>query len=70
MLKSRYGIDVDSGDGTISMSMVTAQEASLLGLKKESPALIFRAVAQNTGKRPVEYLTSVNHPQRVIFKTV
>lgn len=52
------------------MSTVTAQEASLLGLKKESPALIFRAVANDTRKRPVEYLTSVNHPQRVIFKTV
>ena len=70
LLKSRYGIDVESGDGTISVSTVTAQEASLLGLKKESPAPIFRAVAQDTNNRPVEYLTSVNDPQRVIFKTV
>jgi len=52
------------------VSTVTAQEASLLGLQKESPALIFRAAANDTRKRPVEYLTSVNHPQRVIFKTV
>jgi DNA-binding GntR family transcriptional regulator len=61
---------VDRGEGTISVSTVTAREATLLGLKKELPALIFRAVARDTRQRKVEYLTSVNHPQRVLFKTV
>jgi GntR family transcriptional regulator len=69
LLKERYGIEMGGGEGTISVSTVTAQEASLLGLRRDSPALIFRAVANDKKNRPVEYLTSVNHPQRVVFKT-
>jgi hypothetical protein len=33
-------------------------------------ALIFRAVAQDTRKRKVEYPASVNHVHKVIFKTM
>jgi GntR family transcriptional regulator len=69
LLKERYGIEMGGGDGTISVSTVTAQEATLLGLRRDSPALIFRAVANDKKEKPVEYLTSVNHPQRVVFKT-
>lgn len=69
LLKERYGIEMGSGVGTISVSAATAQEAELLGLRADSPALIFRATANDTRERPVEYLTSVNHPQRVVFET-
>lgn len=69
LLAQRYGITMGSGQGTISVSSVTAQEAQLLGLRPDSPALIFRAVANDENDRAVEYLTSVNHPQRVVFET-
>jgi len=69
LLASRYGIVMGSGHGTISVSAATAQEAELLDLRSDSPALIFRSVANDRQDRPVEYLTSVNHPQRVVFET-
>jgi GntR family transcriptional regulator len=69
LLKDRYDIEMGGGDGTISVSTVTAQEASLLGLRRESAALIFRAVAFDKQGLPMEYLTSINHPQRVVFVT-
>jgi GntR family transcriptional regulator len=69
LLATRYGIEMGSGQGTISVSAATAQESELLDLRSDSPALIFRAVANDRQHRPVEYLTSVNHPQRVVFET-
>ena len=69
LLASRYGIEMGGGHGTISVSAATTQEAELLGLRSDSPALIFRAVANDRQDRPVEYLTSVNHPLRVVFET-
>jgi len=41
----------------------------LLDLRSDSPALILRSVVNDRQDRPVEYLTSVNHPQRAVFKT-
>jgi GntR family transcriptional regulator len=70
LLAQRYGIEMGSGSGTISVSTATAQEAQLLGLRSDSPALIFRAVVSDRNGKPVEYLTSVNHPQRVVFETM
>ncbi len=69
LLAQRYGIAMGGGRGTLSVSSVTAQEAQLLGLRPDSPALIFRSVANDENDQPVEYLTSVNHPQRVVFET-
>ncbi len=69
LLAERYGIEMGGGQGTISVSTATVQEAQLLGLRSDSPALIFRATANDKDRRPVEYLTSVNHPQRVVFET-
>ncbi len=69
LLKERYDIEMGGGAGTISVSAATAQEAQLLGLRPDSPALIFRSTARDRQERPVEYLTSVNHPQRVVFET-
>lgn len=69
LLKTRYGITIIGGEGLVSVSPTTAQEAELLGLKPESLALIYRTVAQDQADKPIEYLTSVNHPQRVVFRS-
>ena len=69
ILKKRYRIDLGASESTIAVAPATAQEASLLGLKPTAPTLIYRSVIYDRRKRPIEYLTSVNHPQLVVFKT-
>jgi GntR family transcriptional regulator len=70
LLKQRYGIAIGAGESLINVSPATALEAELLGLRPDTPAMIFRSVVRDRQGRPIEYLTSVNHPQRVVFKTV
>lgn len=69
LLKERFGIEIGPGEGLIGVSPATDQEAQLLGVKPGTPTLIYRAVAFDQKGRPIEYVTSVNHPQRVVFKT-
>lgn len=44
------------------------QEARLLEVEAGTAALVYRGVTFGTQGQPVEYLVSVNHPQRVVFK--
>lgn len=44
------------------------QEARLLEVEAGTAALVYRGVIFDTQDQPVEYLVSVNHPQRVRFK--
>lgn len=69
ILKRRFGIDVGASESTVAVAPATVEELSLLGLKPTTPTLMFRSVIYDRHKRPIEYLTSVNHPQLVVFKT-
>lgn len=69
LLLRRYGIEMGAGQGTISVSTATAEETLLLKLRKDAPSLIFHALTKDKQGRPIEYLTSVNHPQLVVFET-
>jgi len=40
----------------------------LLEVEAGTAALVYRGVTFGTQGQPVEYLVSVNHPQRVVFK--
>ncbi|MBW0448288.1 GntR family transcriptional regulator [bacterium M00.F.Ca.ET.228.01.1.1] len=68
LLKSRYGIEAAYDEGTISVAPVTLLESELLNLPAASSALLYRAIIYDSSGLPVEYLVSVNHPQRVVFK--
>jgi GntR family transcriptional regulator len=70
LLKERYGIEIGTAEGLLNISPATAQEAELLGLKPDTPAMVYRSVVRDRQGKPIEYLTSVNHPHRVIFKTI
>lgn len=69
LLECRYGIEMNTGHGTISVSAATPEESLLLKLRKDAPSLIFHALTKDKLERPIEYLTSVNHPQLVVFET-
>ncbi|EMB4337303.1 GntR family transcriptional regulator [Citrobacter freundii] len=68
ILAERYGIQCVFDDGTIRATTMSEEEHQLLQAKPESPALIYRGVIYDGARQPVEYLVSVNHPQRVAFK--
>jgi GntR family transcriptional regulator len=70
IMQDQYGIKLDSNDETINISFATHDEAELLEVKEGDPVLLLRSVVMdNTGRR-VEYLKSVNHPERVIFHSI
>lgn len=69
LLKERYGIKVGTAESVLSVAPTTAYEAELLGLAPDAPAMVHRAVVLDQQGRPIEYVTSVNHPQRVVFRS-
>jgi GntR family transcriptional regulator len=69
LLGSRYGIRMGVGQCTIGISSATAEESRLLKIAKDDPCLIFRALTKDSEDRPIEYLTSINHPHLVVFET-
>lgn len=67
ILRERYKIFVSKNDETLKISYATPDEAELLGLKTGSPVILLRSVVQDVNNNRVEYLKSVNHPDRVVF---
>jgi GntR family transcriptional regulator len=70
LLSARYGIEIGSSDEVLSVTRVDADDASALGLVPHDSALLLRATTRDTNGQPIEYLHSVNHPDRVAFRTV
>lgn len=69
LLRHRYGITTVGGERIISVAICTDMEARLLDLPPNSPCLLLRLVVTDQDGHPIEYMTSVNHPQLVVFKT-
>jgi len=69
LLSQRFKIKMGQGSSTISMSTAMVGEADLLKLKKDSTCLVLRALSKDTQDKPIEYLTSIKHPQLVVFET-
>ncbi len=68
LLLERYGIEVESDEGTLSIANMNDQEARLLEVAAGTAALVYRGVIFDSQGKPLEYLVSINHPQRVVFK--
>jgi GntR family transcriptional regulator len=67
VLGERYGIQPTRADETIGLSRASPREAEALELDADAPVLLLRAVVFDQRDQPVEYLVSVNHPDRVEF---
>ena len=70
ILRNRYEIEVSKNNETIKMSYATPEEAENLGLNLNSPVILLRAVVSDDNNLPIEYLVSVNHPDRVVFHSM
>lgn len=69
LLRTRYGIRTARRSGEISVGTVDAQDAELLGLRAEASVLLYSSTISDVDGRPVEYMTSINHPEHVVFTT-
>jgi GntR family transcriptional regulator len=69
LLRQRYGIDVVKSEGIVKLSRCTQEEADLLELEPGDPVMFMRSVSFDPNDRRVEYMKSINHPDRVAFRT-
>lgn len=69
LLRQRYQVEMAQAAGTVSISRCTSDEAKCLELNEGDPVMFSRFVAHDSTGRPVEYVKSINHPDRVAFKT-
>ncbi len=67
ILRERYGIHATNNDETLKISYAVMDEALELGIKPGSPILLMRSVVMDDQGRHIEYVKSINHPDRVIF---
>lgn len=70
IMQDRYGIRLDSNDETLKISFATHEEAEHLEIQEDDPVILLRSVVKDDTGRCVEYLKSVNHPDRVIFHSI
>ena len=69
LLRARYDIVIAKSEQALSISRATEDEAELLEIEVDSPVLFLRGVVTDADGLRVEYLKSVNHPDRVAFRT-
>jgi GntR family transcriptional regulator len=70
LLRDRYSVQMVKNDETLKLSFATPEEGDLLDLKPGAPVLLLRCVVMDQNERRMEYLVSVNHPERVIFHSM
>lgn len=69
LLEKEYNLHASTSQDEWSIAPSTQEEAELLQLPPGTPILLMRSVIYDQHGRPIEYLKSVNHPGRVIFRS-
>ena len=69
IMQQRFGIKVTSSSGMIGAAPASVEDANVLGLRRGESALVIHVIAEDGESRPIEYMTSVNHPRRVMLTT-
>ncbi|WP_028536891.1 GntR family transcriptional regulator [Paludibacterium yongneupense] len=67
LLESRYRLTPGCDEGTLQSVELSSEDAALLELPPGASALAYRGVVFDSTGIPLEYVVSVNHPQRVVF---
>ena len=70
ILQDRYSIRLDKNDETLKISFATQEESELLEIQEGDPVLLLRSTVFDENDHCVEYVKSVNHPERVIFHSM
>ena len=69
LLNVRYGIRPARRSGEVGVTAVDTQDAGLLDLAPETSVLLYSSTITDNDGRPIEYMTSINHPKYVVFTT-
>ncbi|SMY09843.1 GntR family transcriptional regulator [Flavimaricola marinus] len=69
LLRDRYGMTFAKSDFQVTVGAAPEAEATLLGIAVDAPTLLMRSLVYDVTDRPVEYLISWNHPDRVAFES-
>lgn len=67
LLNDRYGIEIGTSEATIHSATIGSKDAGLLNMRSGEAALVVNSVTSDKSGNPIEYLTSLNHPKRVMF---
>lgn len=67
LLHERYGIEIGTSEATIHSATIGSKDAGLLNMRTGEAALVVNSVTSEKSGKPIEYLTSLNHPKRVMF---
>ena len=67
LLNDRYGIEIGTSEATIHSATIGSKDAGLLNMRTGEAALVVNSVTSDKSGRKVEYLSSLNHPKRVMF---
>jgi GntR family transcriptional regulator len=70
ILRTRYGINMVKYDEMLKVSYATSEEAELLSIEPGKAVLLLSCVVSDQNDRQMEYLVSVNHPERVAFHSM
>ncbi|WP_179381321.1 GntR family transcriptional regulator [Jannaschia marina] len=67
LLRDRYDIAIGTAKATISSGTISTQDLETLDMKQGEVALIIDSVTSDKDGNPIEYLSSLNHPRRVML---
>lgn len=68
LLRQRFGIIPAEASEDLKIAYCLPEEAHLLGLNEGDPVLFMKSTVCDAQARPIEYLKSINHPDRVVFR--
>ncbi|KEA52251.1 GntR family transcriptional regulator [Mangrovibacter sp. MFB070] len=67
LLAEFYHLHAASDNGSVQVGRMNEEEHTLLQVPPDSPSLVYRGTISDGLGIPLEYLVSVNHPERVVF---
>jgi GntR family transcriptional regulator len=67
LLESRYGIKAGRSQATLSAGKISGADAEILGTEPRENVLVLHSVVHDVDGVPIEYMSSLNHPRRVLF---
>ena len=69
LMRDRFGLRPTERDTEIGVGPIDADDARLLGLAEGVNVLLCHSVVYGPDGQPIESVSSVNHPQRVMFSS-
>jgi GntR family transcriptional regulator len=70
MLAASKEVKASKSIDTLKLTDATTEEANLLEINVNDPVFLFQSILFDESGNPFEYVKSINHPYRVVFKAM